>query len=415
MIYSYKALDEKGRLIEGETDAANESIVRKRLLNQNFTVIEVAGQGVVELFISTLKQSFGSSKSSVTKRERMEFYKEASTLLKIGLPIGDVIIQMSSVDTEDQGVRRVAQRVRQKLDEGERLSIAMRFSGFPVSVTETISVGEATGTLKKAFEAVIRQDELSTKIKKELWGIYLAPILSGTFMLMAFIGSILFMIPVQKQVIKNLESDPELYPPLSKITFWLGDYGILSIEILAAVVLILVVAIKIASAVSWRFNLFYDNKKMSIPFFGSFYRFQEYARICNLLSATVGSVKTPSLVTGLLRKQVSSPYLKDMMERMHTLVDKKGMRLSQAMSEVGFNSLITRFISRGEKSGSRDSAEILDDITRHYEEKTMNNLAVLKGLSDVSNMIILIVLSTPVLIIAVGPSIDQVTLMMNRL
>lgn len=415
MIYNYRALDKKGRLVEGKTESYSERDAHEKLRAMGLNVVEIKRPGHFETWVKGIKASLGVKDLGLNKSGQIEFYKEIQSLLKVGLSTLEAIQYMSSPASEDLNQKLAAQSVLQRMQEGETFSSSIKLAGFPDTASEAFWVGEATGSLPKAIDAIIRQEQLNKQISEGILGIYLAPLLTGSLMILVFVATVIYMVPIQLQVINSLVNSPDEYPPMSEAVFWMGQWGIPLVGAIIGSGFLLFVILKTVLFSVPKLKLKWDYFKMGFPVFGGFYKFQEYARVTNLLGIALGKTKKQSIVTDMLKNQVKSPAMKDKMGKIHSLVDDKGYTLSQAMNEVEFNQLISTFVKRGEQSGRGEVSAILEDITRHFEYKSLHNLEVLKGMSEVTNMLILVVLSSPVLLISVGPSLDQVQLMMSKI
>lgn len=415
MIFNYRALDKRGRLVEGKTEAVSRREAENKLSSLSLRVVEIKQPGAFEVWIKGVKASLGMKDLELDQKGQIEFYKEIQSLLKVGLSPLEAVSYMASPTAEDKNQKLAAQSVLQRMQEGESFSSAIKMAGFPDSTGESLWVGEATGSLLKALEAVIRQEQLNKDVSSGILSVYLGPAISGAVMLAAFVATVIFMVPIQIQVIDSLVTNPSEYPPMSAAVFWMGNWGIPLVGGIFGLLFLSIIVMKTILYSVPSFRLKWDVFKMSFPLFGGFYKYQEYARVTNLLGIALGKTSKQSMVTEMLKNQVNSPAMKDKMKKIHMLVEDKGYTLSQAMQEAEFNSLIATFVKRGEQSGRKDVANILDDITRHFEYKTKHHLEVLKGISEMGNMLLLLILAAPVLLISVGPSLDQVTLMMNKI
>jgi len=415
MIFNYRALDEKGRLVEGRTEAKTAKEAEGKLFDLSLKVLELKQPNIFERWGKGLKVALGVKDLELDRRGQVEFYKEIVSLLGVGLSPMECISYMASPSSEDKKQKLTAQAILQYMHEGETFSSSLKMAGFPESVVESLVVGEATGSLIPALDAIIRQEQLTKDVISGLLSIYVGPAISGGVMLAAFVGVVVYMVPIQMQVIDSFVSSPDEYPPMSATVAMLGKWGIPMVVGFFSLIFLVWLFIQATLYAVPSFRLKWDSFKMSFPLFGGFYRYQEYARITNMLGIALGKASRQSMVTNMLKNQVKSPVMKRKMEKIHYLVDEKGYTLSQGMHEAGFNSLITTFVKRGEQSGRKEAAGVLQDITQHFEHKTRYHLEMLKSLSEMFNMLILVVMAMPVLLISVGPSLDQVSLMMSRI
>lgn len=411
MIYNYEGIDSKNRHVFGSIEATNEKEAMSRVQRQGVVIIELASAS----FMSRIKKALSmQSKVYLSEKETLGFLKELKSVLKTGLSAIDAMEYMAKNTEDGKKFAKVAILAAQGMHTGDSLSDSLRMAGLSAKYCDVLSVGEKAGNIDVALEAEIDQIELSIKIKKGYSTVYVAPAVSATFMLLATIGAIIYLIPMQEKIIYSLVSDKSEIPIWSTVAFWIGDYGV-QIIIGFFITLISYFIIKaILTRVFESVALFFDAMALRIPVFGTFYRNAEHSRVCSMLMLSMASGGRQDEVLALIKNQSKSEFFRRKLTKAHMLVSREGYLMSDAFLEVSFNGLIVAFIKRGERADRDVAVSLMKELGDEFSDKSIYNLEILKGASEMINMMLLTILSAPVLLISVAPAIDQVTLMMNR-
>lgn len=405
MQFKYKGVvDKTDQFIEGGLRADSEEEVYEFLERI----------GVTPYKISRVYIDFGKFDGNFTSREAMEFLREILSLLKSGLSPLEAIEYMASTTVDNKKFKQVGFEAYNVMKNGGTIVEGLRTGGFPKQYSDLLSIGEKTGAIKESVEIEIKQIELAQKIKKGFNSIFVAPAVSGAFMLIATIAVIIWLAPMQKKIIYQLVNSPSEVPPISASAFWISDYGI---QIIVGFVVLLILFFILKAVLSRIFTsvaMFFDLLSLSIPVFGSFYKNSEYAKISYALTLSMGSGGRQSTVLSVMKDNTSSIFFKEKLEKAYYLVENEGLLISDAFDEIGINKLLALTMRRGEMLDKKTAMELMSELGDEFSTKSLYNMEILKGASEMTNMMMLSILSIPVLMISVAPSIDQVTLMMNK-
>lgn len=408
MIFLYEGLDQNSKLVYGVIDASSEQSALIRLQDKGYRISEIKP----ESFWSKFKKSLSSGQ--LTEEQSVQFFKEFLSILKAGLKPIESMEYMAGNNEEEKRFRYIAEQAYELMSEGDALPDALRQAGMKSEYCDVLSVGDRTGHVQEALASLIDQLELKIETNKGFKSIYVGPVLSIIVILLFTIGSILFLVPIQRDMIMQfVGSDESRIPLMSSISFWLGDYGIQSIVGFVLLLFVFIFFKRFGSAHYPSVAFFFDKLALKMPVFGGFYRNSEYSRICSMLMLAMSFGGRTDEVVSLIKDQSSSVTLQKRMQEVYIMVKEEGYMLSQALEEVHFNGIIVSTLKRGERSGTHESIDLMRGLSKEFSAKTLHNLEMLKSASDMINMIVLAVLSIPVLIITIAPTVDQVTLMLE--
>lgn len=410
MRFYFKAVNKKKSEIEGDITAKNESEAIKLLKNKGLTVLSIKQDS----FWFQLIRFFSKNTYGLSDQEVSFYFKEIVSVLSTGMSELESIEYLAMNSEENKKFKLLSVVIESRMRNGESMSKAMNASGILKKYTDVVSIGESTGETKVALLSVVEQIELSKKIQKGFNTIYIAPAVSGSIMLLATVAAIIWLVPMQEKIIYTLAPTGVEIPIMSRIAFAIGDYGIQVIVGFVVSIILFFLFKKIGSLVSERIAMFFDVTSLKIPIFGVFYRSVEYARICSMLMLAMSSGNKQEEVLRLIKNQVGSISLKKKIEASHEMVLNQGYLISQALEESGFNGIVVNFVRRGERLDKKSSAKLMSELTKDFSEKALHNMEILKGASEMINMILLTILSGPILMISVAPAVDQITLTMSR-
>lgn len=409
-VFHYEGIDSSENLIAGTIEAESQYDAIQRLNTRGITATEIEPENGWMKF----KKRLEFSKSALSKRETWEFFKEFLSVIKTGLSPLEAFEYMSQNSEDNPKFAKLSLDAYQAINYGAELTEALMQCGIERKYCDVIKVGSSSGNLAIALESEIEQIELEIKIAKGFNSIYAAPAVTAFFMLIVTIGAIIWLVPMQEKLIYSLATNEEDIPLMSSMAFLIGDYGIQAIIGFILFVILFIAGKRFLTMTSHRAALFFDEKALKIPVFGSFYRNREFAKTCSMFMLALATGDKQADVIRLIMDQTNSVSYKERLKRAYQLVEHEGYLISDALNEIGFNGLITAFMRRGERTDRHEAVEMMKSLSKEFSEKSLYNMDVLKGASEMINMIMLGILSMPVLIISVGPSIDQITLAMSR-
>src|SRR5215207_507712 len=189
-LYTYRAMDKQGEIIEDKWEGSGEMAVAHELRPQGLLVIDVKQQSVAQ------KDILAPFKG-IKLADLVVFSRQLATMINAGLPIVRALYVLSE-QTENSKLKDVVVAVRKDVEAGLSLSEALEkhpevFSRLYVEMVKAGEVGGMLdGVLLRLADQLERDQDLRRKIRSALTYpivVFILAILTASFML-------IFIVPV---------------------------------------------------------------------------------------------------------------------------------------------------------------------------------------------------------------------------
>ena len=186
-LFTYKAIDNRGRYHTGKLDAANESDLESRINRMGMDLIRCR-------FLEDKKNVTG--RGQIRRIDLINFCFHMEQLTRSGVTILDGLVDLRD-SVEQASFRTVIAKVIEDIESGKRLSeaLAEHPKVFDEMFVNLISAGEASGTLPEVFLSLNNmikwQDELISTTKKLL----IFPAFVGTVILFVVGFLMIYLVP----------------------------------------------------------------------------------------------------------------------------------------------------------------------------------------------------------------------------
>src|SRR5215207_9631651 len=197
-LYTYKALDKQGEIIQDQTEGSGTIAVAHELRQQGLLVIDVKEQSVAQ------KDILAPFKG-IKLADLVVFSRQLATMINAGLPIVRALYVLSE-QTENPKLKDVVVEVRKDVEAGSSLSQALEkhpevFSRLYVEMVKAGEIGGMLdGVLLRVADQLEREQDLRRKIKSALTYptvVLIFAILAASFMLM-------FIVPIFAGLFQDL-------------------------------------------------------------------------------------------------------------------------------------------------------------------------------------------------------------------
>lgn len=213
MLYHYVASDKAGKVVEGDTDAADltralQFLSSKELRPVTVVPLEKGRLGVRRIF------------GGITVTDKVFLTKYLALMLRVGTDLLSAINILIS-DFENPAMRNFLLEVRENLTRGFPFhqAFAKYPSIFPATFVNLIKAAEASGGLQQTFEdlsvSMGREAELRTRIRSAM--VYPVILLATAFLVLVFL--VTFALPKIAHVFEESGINP---PFFSRIVFGAG-------------------------------------------------------------------------------------------------------------------------------------------------------------------------------------------------
>ncbi|MEK7450148.1 MAG: type II secretion system F family protein [Planctomycetota bacterium] len=368
-IYTYKARDDSGRIVEGALNVPDKKTAALKLAEIGLFTSEIVEQKEKPL---SLNQWFGPK---VNPDELIIFNRQLATMLRAGLTLTtsfNILIQQ----TENKLFRKVLSKIFTDISAGTTLAEAI--SKYPTVFSDlyinAVRVGEETGQLNEVLDNTAdflqRRSELIAKITASLT----YPAVIVALAILVILLMLIFVMPS----FKKLFADARVILPLpTRMILFTSDlitsYWYL---ILAGLILTAVTVIILASTRSGRFVI--DRWKLNLPLVGPLFRRAAILRFAGSFEILIRSGVDIILACEIVKKSVGNVILEKVMEDVRINVQKGG-RLYEPLKNSGeFPPMVVQMVAIGEETGSLDKMlRVISETYQHQLEHASKRLVTL--------------------------------------
>lgn len=381
MLFTYKAIDNRGFKKEGEIES----------FSMDTAIVSLQKTGLVISSINPKNENNGiMSKipfmNRVSNKEIVILSRQMSTLFEAKVSALR-IFKLIATEAENPSLRDKLAAVVSDLQGGSSISGALGkypdvFSDFYVNMVRS---GEESGRLDETFlylaDYMDRTYEVTSKAKNAL--VYPAFVIATFIAVMVLMFTVI--IPKIGLIVK--ESGQEL-PIYTKIVFGVSDFlvnnGVLSAFMVLSVVGLFIWYIRTPGGRVW-----ISNARLNIPYLGDLYRKLYLSRFSDNMSTMVSSGIPMLKAIEVTSSVIDNRIYKDVMNEAFNDV-KTGSSLSDALGKHPdeIPNILIQMIRVGEESG--ELGNILKTMAKFYQREVINAVDTLVGLIE------------PVMIVALG-------------
>ena len=382
MLYSYKAVDNSGKLVRGEMEAPSEMGLTTELAKKQLTPVSIT-------FKTKARDSAGGRiKQGVDTNALVIFSRQFATIIKAAVPIIEGL-RVLSEQTEDPALQKALKRVITDVEGGSSLSQALgrHPAVFSDLYVNTVVAGESAGILDKVLLRLARMLEDDMENKANIGAALRYPTMVVIAMFVAVIVLSVFVIPN----FAKIYADAKLALPLpTQIMILMSNLILGPWKDSKNFLLILLWFGMVAGGAFGLFSLFmafintkpgrfwWDDLKFKVPVFGKLYTKVTMLRFSTMLSVLYQSGLPVLQTLDIVGKTIGNVVLNREIEIIkQTVADGKGISAAVLASKF-FPKLVGYMISVGEKSGSLPL--MLDSICEYFElevKTTIKNLTTM--------------------------------------
>jgi MSHA biogenesis protein MshG len=394
-VFSYKGRSVRGELVQGTLEGAESGAIADQLMNTGITPTEIKMTRA-----ATVKaEKSGGWNISLTQQkvgtlELMLFSRQMYTLLKAGVPIMRALAGLQE-SSQNPTFAAMLQDLRESLDSGRELSIAMRrhpkiFSPFYVNM---VQVGEMTGMLDQTFLRLYDHLEFEKDMGERIKSAVRYPMFVVIAMAIAIVVVNIFVIPAFVKVFEGFHTE---LPLMTRVLMGFSSFMVNFWPILLAGIVGAAVAFRSwINTVDGRYR--WDHYKLQLPIAGRIIFKATLARFARSLALSFKS--GIPIVQGLntVGMVVDNEYMRSKVEQMRDGVERGESILRTAAATGVFNPTVLQMIAVGEETGDLDG--LMFEVAAMYEREVEYEV---KTLSANIEPIMIIGLGILVLILALG-------------
>jgi len=368
-IFSYKATDAAGHVLQGTLEAVTEKEVAGKLQAMNYIPIRIqAGDGGRRRLQMNRSIKISGLFQRVTQRDVMNFTLDLHALLQAGLPVDKALTLLINV-AEKEKFKAVVADILKNVQGGNSLSEALTKHPhiFPVLYTNMVRAGEAGGVLPAVLERLGSFLENSQDLKDYITSAMVYPLF------LVFVGGIsiiimlAFVVPKFAIIFADMgQAMPTSTRLLLAVSHGLRHYWWI---ILAGVGGAGFLVKKYVQTPSGRLR--FDRLKVYGPVTGTLVKSVEVARFTRTLGTLIHSGVPILSALRLVQEIITNRVIAGALETVYNRV-KEGENLSVPLLQADiFPALAVQMISVGEQTGKLD--RMLLRVADNYE-KTVRNM-----------------------------------------
>lgn len=391
-MYSYRAINNLGKVSRGLQDAANLIDLELHLKRSGLDLINAR---VVEG-----NSSFGMKK--IKRPDLITFFFNLEQLTRAGVPLLECLGDLRD-SMEEPVFREIIANLVKSIEGGKKLSQAMALhpNAFDKIFVSLTHAGEESGRLVEVFkhltESIKWQDEMATQTKSML--IY--PLFVGTVVMGITFFLMIYLVPQLVGFIKGMGME---IPFQTRLLLATSSIFVNYWYILLATPVLLFGTFKAALIVRPSLQYHVDNLKLHIWPTGPVLRKIILARFANTFAMMYSSGITILECLANSKDLVNNQVMAKSMEQVIHEIES-GKNLTQSFQHTGmFPALVIRMLKVGEATGQLDLA--LLNISYFYDRDVKDSIKKVQVMIEPTMTIILGALLGWVMLSVLGPIYD---------
>ena len=394
-LYSYKAIDSRGRSLMGQIEAINLIDLELRLQRMG-----------LDLVIGGLARRRSSMfKGAIGRRDLINFCFHLEQLSSAGVAIIESLTDLRD-SVENPRFREIITGLIESIQGGQSLSTAMGdyTDVFPKVFANLIRAGEETGRMSEVLKSLAEnlkwEDELVTQTKKLL----MYPAFVGSIVLAVTMFLMIYLVP---QMLGFIKSTGQAIPLQTRMLIHVSTFFINYWWLVLLTPVVVFAGITLGLKRSPAFHYRFDNLKLHVPMLGPILRKIILSRFASVFAMMYSSgitildcIKTSEDIAGNL-------VIKEGLERAGREI-AEGKNVSTAFQDVGlFPPLVIRMLRVGETSGKLDNA--LLNVSYFYNRDVKDAIGKVEVMIEPAMTVILGALLGWVMLSVLGPIYDSIS------
>ena len=400
--FAYKGRNDRGDLIQGTLDGNDSNDIADQLMATSITPLEIwevrgakvkaSNEKNIAMYEPAWLKRF--NEKPITPKDVILFSRQMHTLLKAGVPIMRALTGLQE-STQNPSVATMIQDLRESLDKGREMSVALRrhpkvFSLFYISM---VQVGEMTGTLDEIFIRLYDYLEFERDMRQRIKSATRYPMFVVIAMAIAIVIINMFVLPAFAKVFAGFHAQlPVLTKMLMGFSAFMIHYWLWMLVVLVAVVMSFRLYINTpVGRYTW------DKNKFKLPLAGDIIFKSTLSRFARSMALSFKSgmpILQGLSVVGLV---VDNTFIRSRIEQMREGIERGESILRTAVATGVFSPVVLQMIAVGEETGDLDG--LMFEVATMYEREVRYEVETLSARIE---PILIVVLGVLVLILALG-------------
>ena len=387
-VYSYTALNSKGKNVKGILDAENAKAAKAKLRQDSLfptDIREVSEEKAVRGKGLSMEIDFKSMRGKVKLQDLAMAVRQLATLTGAGIPLVSALSALSN-QVEDVVLKKALSQVREKVNEGSGFANALKefpkiFSPLFVNM---VNAGENSGTLDLVLGRLADFPEPQVEMRNRIRSAMVYPIM------MAIIGTgivaylVAFVIPKISLIFEGMHKAlPAVTLALLGFSHFIGSYWYLILIFLGGMTYLFR---------RWKTtekgNLRFDQLMLKIPIFGVLVLKIAVSRFTRTLATLLKSGVPIMSAMEIVKNVVANKVLEKAIETARENV-KEGEAIGKPLERSGvFPPVVIHMITVGEQTGELEN--MLFRVADAYDSEVQTTI---NGLTSIFEPIMLLVMA----------------------
>jgi type IV pilus assembly protein PilC len=395
-LFTYKAIDTRGKSILGQIEALNIIDLEMRLKRMGLDLVVGA----------PLKRGSSLMRAGAVKREDLiNFCFHLEQLSTAGVPIVEGLTDLRD-SVENPRFREVLSGVVESIQGGTGLSQALAEypAVFGPVFCSLIRAGESTGrlgdVLKSLADTIKWEDELASQARK----IIMYPAFVGSIVMLVVFFLMIYLVPQMVGFIKNMgQTIPLQTRILIQVSGFFVAYWWAVIAVPIAAFFGIRLAVQSNPLVAYQF----DRLKLNVPYVGPILRKIILSRFASTFALMYSSGITVLDAMRNAEETAGNAVIKEGLRTAGREI-AEGKNVTAAFQDVGlFPPLVVRMMRVGESTGALDTA--LLNVSYFYNREVRDSIAKVQVMIEPAMTVILGAILGWVMLSVLGPIYDVIS------
>ncbi len=352
--FAYVAKDQTGQIRKGTSDAENESILRRRLQEQGFTVAQIK---------QTKEKNPAAGFGRISLAELAVFCRQFSTMIDAGVPMVRCLTVLQE-QTRNPKLKRIVADISAEVQGGQTLSRAMAKypNVFNSMFTGLIRAGEIGGVLEESMQRLATFLEDEQALRRKVKGAMTYPIIIMVVALVIVSVLVTVILPKFMTLFKDL--GVKEFPLPTQIMMNVSNFAMSKWYIVVVFIIGFVIAFRtfIKTQVGRRI---WDRIKLKAPVLGILNHKVALAKFSRTLGTLLASGVSILQALETCAGAVDNEIISDAILEARARIREGDLIAAPLQRSKMFPPMVVQMITIGQESGSLE--QMLQKIAEFYE------------------------------------------------
>ena len=395
-LFTYKAVDTRGKAILGQIEAMNIVDLEMRLKRMGLDLVRGG----------PARQGSGLLRGGTVKRgELINFCFHMEQLIGAGVPLVESLIDLRD-SIENVRFREVISGVLEGIQGGLRLSqaLAQYPEVFNAVFTSLVRAGEDTGRLPDVLRSLIEnmkwEDELAEHMKK----LVMYPAFVGSIVVMVTLFLMVYLVPQMVAFIKNMGQQ---IPLQTRILIEVSAFFVVYWWAVLAAPFVIFIGVRFAAQTNPLVRYQLDRFKLALPVAGEIMRKIILSRFASIFALMYSSGITILDAIRSSEEIAGNMVIQEGLKLAGQQIGE-GKNVTSAFQDIGlFPPLVVRMLRVGESTGALDKA--LLNVSYFYNREVRESIGKIQVIIEPALTVILGAILGWVMLSVLGPIYDVIS------